>query len=165
MSRNKHPALLKTKNFGLIIGGLFSVLFSLTGMYSGLYSNLESRLLDSYFSFKNVSDKTAVQKGAWHSNQDDTVSPDILIVGIDLKALQKFGTWPFPRSVHASFIDSFSRIQKQDEREKALFLDIFFIDDSGQPEADMELARSITESGNVYLESILDSSSFGESID
>lgn len=165
MSSKRHPALFKTRNFGLIIGALFSVFFSFGVISSGLFSNLESRLLDSYFSFKDITEKTAIQKGAWHTTQDTSVSPDILIVGIDLKALQKFGSWPFSRSVHASFIDSFTRVKNQQTREKSLFMDIFFIDDSGQPESDAALANSIAASGKVYLESILDSSSFGESID
>jgi adenylate cyclase len=67
-----------------------------------------------------------VQKGVWLDEKNSGINPDILIVGIDLKALQKFGSWPFPRTVHADLVDSFSRIKKQSEREKALFLEHFF---------------------------------------
>lgn len=165
MAAKKYQWLFKTRNFGLIIGLVFSVLFCLIGFSSGLFGNLEAKLLDTYFSFKNISTKNAVQKGVWKTEANNKISPDILIVGIDLKALQKFGGWPFPRGVHADLINSLSRIKNQDEREKSLFLDVFFIDESGAPLEDAKLAKSISESGRVFLESILDPSSFGETID
>ncbi len=161
----KYQWLFRTRNFGLIIGFAFSVFFSLIGFSSGLFGNLESKLLDTYFSFKNQETKNAVQKGAWKSEDNPFISKDIVIVGIDLKALQKFGSWPFHRATHADLVNSFSRIQNQEERERALFLDIFFIDESGSPEGDARLADSISKSGRVFLESILDNSSAGESID
>jgi adenylate cyclase len=165
MAARKYHWLLKTRNFGLLIGLVFSVFFCLFGFSSGLFRILESRLLETYFSLKSPVTKVAVQKGAWKTDANKFVSPDILIVGIDLKALQKFGSWPFPRSTHADLVNSFSRITNQAEREKALFLDIFFIDESGNPKGDSLLAKSISDSGRVFLESILDSSSAGETID
>ena len=165
MAARKYQWLFKTRNFGLLIGLFVSVFFCLTGFSSGLFGNLESKLLDTYFAFKNIGTKEAVQKGVWKSGENASVSPDIMIVGIDLKALQKFGSWPFPRGVHADLVNSFTRIQKQGERERALFLDVFFIDESGNPSDDLRLAQSFSESGRVFLESILDSSSSGESID
>ncbi len=161
----KYQWLFRTRNFGLIIGFAFSVFFSLIGFSSGLFGNLESKLLDTYFSFKNQETKNAVQKGAWKSEDNPYVSKDIVIVGIDLKALQKFGSWPFPRATHADLVNSFSRIKNQEDREHALFLDIFFIDESGSPEGDARLADSISESGRVFLESILDNSAAGQTID
>ncbi len=165
MAAKKYQWLFKTRNFGLIIGLVFSVFFCVIGFYSGFFNNLESKLLDTYFSFKNRQTKSAIQKGVWKSEVNDQISPDIMIVGIDLKAFQKFGSWPFPRSTHADLVNSFSRIKNQNERERALFLDIFFIDESGKPEGDTRLASSISESGRVFLESILDNSSFGQTID
>ena len=164
MAEKKYQWLFKTKNFGLIIGLAFSVFFCLTGFFTGLFGDLEAKLLDTYFSFKSVEAKNAIQKGVWLDEKNTAISPDIMIVGIDLKALQKFGSWPFPRNVHADFINSFSRIKKQEEREKALFLDIFFID-NGDPAVDSKLAKSISDSGRVFLESILETSSAGETLD
>lgn len=165
MAGKKYQWLFKTRNFGLIIGLVFSVFFSLIGISSGFFRSLESKLLDTFFSVKGLQTKSAIQKGVWKSEANDRVSQDILIVGIDLKALQKFGSWPFPRSTHADLVHSFSRIKNQDEREQSLFLDIFFIDESGNPEGDKRLADSISDSGRVFLESILDTSSFGQTID
>lgn len=164
MAEKKYRGLFKTRNFGLIIGLIFSVFFCLTGFFTGLFGDLESKLLDTYFSFKNVESKNAIQKGVWRDEKNEAISSDIIIVGIDLKALQKFGSWPFPRGVHADFVNSFSRIKNQEEREKALFLDIFFID-SGDPAVDSSLAKSISDSGRVFLESILETSSAGETLD
>jgi adenylate cyclase len=164
MAEKKKLWILKTRNFGLLIGLFFSAFFCLAGFFSGLFGDLESKLLDTYFSFKNVTSKSAVQKGVWLDEKNTGINPDILIVGIDLKALQKYGSWPFPRTVHADLVNSFSRIKNQNEREKALFLDIFFIDDADK-NGDQTLAKSISESGRVFLETILENSSSGETID
>ena len=157
--------LLKTRNFGLVIGLLFSVLFSLIGFSTIFFSNLESRILDTYFTFKNMETGSAIQKGVWKNTVNPNIHPDILILGIDQKTIQRFGSWPFPRSRHAELINSLSRINDQNEREKALFLDVFFIDPSENPEDDNLLARSFSESGRVFLETILDYNSFGATID
>jgi adenylate cyclase len=164
MAARKYQWLLKTRNFGLMIGLFFSVFFSVIGFSSGLFTNLESRLLDTYFSFKNFSTKRAVQKGVWVDGQNEEISKDIIIVGVDIKALQKFGSWPFPRSTHADLINSFTRIKNQQERENAIFLDVFFIDDKNEPAEDQKLLKSISDSGRVFLETILESTSLGESI-
>ncbi len=165
MDLKKYRWLFKTKVFGLIIGFVFAVVFCLLGFATTVFGNLESKLLDAYFSIKNMQVKTAVQKGVWKSEHNPEISDDILIVGIDIKALQRFGIWPFPRSVHADLINSFSRIKRQDEREKALFLDVFFIDDSAAPEADQRLAQSMRDSGRVFLETVLDTFSNGQTVD
>lgn len=164
MAARKYQWLLKTRNFGLLIGLFFSIFFCVIGFSSGLFANFESRLLDTYFSFKNFSTKRAVQKGVWVDGQDDDISKDIIIVGVDIKALQKFGSWPFPRSTHADLINSFTRIQNQEERENSLFLDVFFIDEKNEPAEDEKLLKSISDSGRVFLESILESTSSGETI-
>ncbi len=165
MAAGKYQWVFKTKNFGLIIGFVISLFFCIVGFSTGLFGNLESKLLDTYFSFKNLSTKNAIQKGVWKSEENPDISSDIIIVGVDLKALQKFGSWPFPRSTHADLVNSFSRIKNQEDREKALFLDIFFIDDAADPVSDAKLRQSFTDSGRVFLESILEASSAGETID
>ncbi|HOT63650.1 MAG TPA: hypothetical protein PLU93_12380, partial [Treponemataceae bacterium] len=83
--------LLKTRVFGLFIGATFAVVFCLLAFFSSVFGFAESKLLDTYFSLKRAETKEAVQKGAWQSDQNPDVSSDILIVGIDLKALQRFG--------------------------------------------------------------------------
>jgi len=165
MAVKRFQNLLKTRNFGFIIGFLFSVFFCLTGFSSGLFGDLEAKLLDTYFSVKSLGSRNAIQKGVWKADANDAVSPDILILGIEAKTLQRFGNWPFPRGVHADLVNSLSRIKNQEEREKSLFLDIFFIDETQNPADDQKLADSISQSGRVFLESILDASSYGEAHD
>ncbi|ULQ59903.1 adenylate/guanylate cyclase domain-containing protein [Brucepastera parasyntrophica] len=168
MIKDKYRRLFKTRNFGLIIGFIFALLFCMIGSVSGFFAGIEAKLLDTYFSLstKNDDRKIADQKGAWYTASDENISDDILILGIDLKTLQRFGMWPFSRSVHVDLINTISRIKDPSEREKVLFLDIFFIDNSvTDPEVDQLLAETIAESGTVFLESILDFYSFGEVID
>lgn len=165
MAGRNVKVVLKTRNFGFVIGFLFSAFFSVTGFSTGLFGDIEARLLDTFFSFKNPVGREAVQKDVWKTEKSKHVSDDIVIVGIDLKALQKFGTWPFPRDRHADLVNYLSRIKNQDERERSILLDVFFIEDGVDPSADASLASAISESGTVFLESILDSSSFGEDID
>jgi len=52
MAVKRFQNLLKTRNFGFIIGFLFSVFFCLTGFSSGLFGDLEAKLLDTYFRLK-----------------------------------------------------------------------------------------------------------------
>lgn len=165
MGSRQNKRIFKTRNFGLLIGLAVSVIVCLSGYSWGLFGDLESKTLDSYFYLKSLSTKQAIQKGVWKSDADSKVSPDILIVGVDIKALQKFGLWPFPRHVHADLVNSFTRITNQEEREKSMLLDFFFVDDSGDPEADSALEKSMSDSGRIILESILDKNGTSESIE
>lgn len=165
MTKKKRTIFFKTKYFGLFIGFVFALFFSFAGIFFNFFLNTESKVLDTYFNLKSRTTKTAVQKGVWFSEENKNVSPAIQIIGVDLKSLQKFGAWPFSRSIHASLINSFNRITNQNEREKALFLDFFFIDDYEDSISDAILAKSINDSGKVFLETILDASSFNDEID
>ena len=59
---NRFRTLLKTRNFGLVIGLAFSLIFSLIGFSTLFFDSLEGRLLDTYFAFKNFDTGRAVQK-------------------------------------------------------------------------------------------------------
>ena len=86
------------------------------------------------------------------------LSYDILIVGVDFNPLSKYGNWPFPRRIHADLVNAFSRISNQDNRENALFLDIFFIDPARDAANDALLVESIEKSDRVFLETVLTAS-------
>ena len=147
--------LLETKYFGLIIGLLvFLLLFALS---SGtvLVRSIEQKMLDLNFRFKNTVSSTRPQEGVSVTQANPRISPDILIVGIDDKALDRFGRWPFPRYRHADLINAFSRIKNQGERERALFIDVFFSEPSEVPEDDALLVSSIRGSNRVFLETVL----------
>jgi adenylate cyclase len=147
--------ILETRYFGLIIGVLvFLLLFALS---SGtvLVRSLEQKMLDLNFRFKNTVSSTRVQEGVSVVQSNPRISPDILIVGIDDKSLDRFGRWPFPRYRHADLINAFSRIKNEGERERALFIDIFFSEPSEVAEDDALLVSSIRNSNRVFLETVL----------
>ena len=146
---------LETRYFGLVIGILvFLIVF---GISSGtvLVKSIEQKLLDLNFRFKNTITSTRVQEGVSVVQSNPRISPDILIVGIDDRALDRFGRWPFPRYRHADLINSFGRIKNQGERERSLFVDVFFSEPSEVPEDDALLVSSIRSNGRVFLETVL----------
>jgi adenylate cyclase len=141
----------------LIIGSLIFVIFYVLGFHTPIIDNIEEGfLLDTFFNFKLPWESERIQEGVTFKKQNPFISPDILIVGIDSKSLQQFGRWPFPRSVEATMINSFSRISDQGQRERALFLDINFIEpDIEAPENDARLVAAMEENGRVFLDTFL----------
>ncbi|HEB11751.1 MAG TPA: CHASE2 domain-containing protein [Spirochaetales bacterium] len=151
----KHLKIFATRYFGLVIGLLVFLLLTLFMEGTILIDNIELNVLDLNFRLKNIGRRTRVQEGVTLEKRSLNISPDILIVGIDDRSLDKFGRWPFPRYTEANLINSFSRIKNQEERERALFMDIFFVEPSNTAEDDALLVESIEQSGRVYLETIL----------
>jgi adenylate cyclase len=151
----KSAKIFETKYFGLIIG--FLVFLGLFALSNGtvLIDNIELNVLDFNFRLKSIVRRTRVQEGVTLEQRNPKISPDILIVGIDDKSLDRFGRWPFPRYTHATLASSFARIKNQNERENALFFDIFFVEPSLAAEDDAMLVDSIRENGRVFLETIL----------
>ena len=146
---------LETRYFGLVIGLVVFLLLYAVGSGTVLVKGIEQKLLDVNFRFKNSVSATRVQEGVNVIQADPRISPDILIVGIDDRALDKFGRWPFPRYRHADLINAFARIKNQGERERALFIDVFFSEPSEVPEDDALLVSSIRNNGRVFLETVL----------
>ncbi len=145
----------ETRYFGLIIGFVvFCLVFALT-FGTILTSQIDQKLLDFNFRLKSGQNATRVEEGVTVQQANPRISPDILIIGIDDKALARFGRWPFPRSRHADLVNAFSRIRNQAERERALFLDVFFIEPSETPEDDALLVSAIRNNGRVFLETVL----------
>ncbi|MGO9310038.1 MAG: CHASE2 domain-containing protein [Spirochaetia bacterium] len=146
---------LETRYFGLVIGLLVFLLLFAISSGTTLVRSLEQKLLDFNFRFKDTVSSTRVQEGVSVVQSNPRISPDILIVGIDDKSLDRFGRWPFPRYRHADLINAISRIKNQGERERALFIDVFFSEPSEVPEDDALLVSSIRNSGSVFLETVL----------
>jgi adenylate cyclase len=153
----------ETKWFGLLIG---LVVFGLmAGLTYGtlLVDNLETKVLDFNFRMKNPKVTTRIQEGVTVEETNPRISTDILIVGIDERSLARFGRWPFPRYRHADLLNTFSRIRNQEERERALFLDIFFNEpDEKSPQDDAAVVDAIRENGRVFLETVLQREEFPE---
>ena len=151
----KRPKILDARWFGLIIGCMVLGVFLLLNYQTGLLAKLELKVLDTFFILKTTQEKKTLQEGAVQTERDIKISEDILIVGIDSNTLSRYGKWPFQRSVHADLVNSFSRIKNQDNRERSLFLDIFFTDPDRNPANDALLVDSIEKSGRVFLETVL----------
>lgn len=152
--------LFETRFFGLIIGlFVFGVMAYFT-FGIALVTLVEQKVLDLNFFLKNTLEPKRIQEGVSLVQQNPRISPDILIVGIDDRALARFGKWPFPRYVHADLIDAFSHIQNQNERERALFLDVFFPDEDRTAQYDAQMVDSIKQSARVMLETVLDQSPY-----
>lgn len=149
--------LMQTKYFGMLIAVLIFSLILFAENFTDITNKLKLKMIDVNFYLKNISQKTYIQEGVTQSIQNPNISPDILIVGIDFRSLNKFGKWPFPRYRHADLIKTFSRIKNQEERERALFIDVFFIEpDTSKAYDDALLVEAIKESGRVFLETVLD---------
>lgn len=85
----------------LIVGSIFCV-----GVYYGFFSGLDNFINDSFFTAKSR-------------------QADILIIGIDNQALQKYGQWPWSREILAL------ALQKMSENPpKALGIDLMLAEDS-----------------------------------
>lgn len=151
----KYSKVFETRYFGLIIGLLVFLLLAAFMEGTVLIDNIELNVLDLNFRLKNIGRRTRVQEGVTLEKRNPNISSDILIIGIDDRSLDKFGRWPFPRYTEANLINSFSRIKNQEERERALFIDIFFVEPSNTAEDDAMLVDSIQANGRVYLETIL----------
>lgn len=149
------PKILETKYIGLFLGLLvFALMFAVT-YGTTLIRSIELKTMDFNFRMKNTFTRSRIQEGVSLVQQNPRISQDIMIVGIDDKALARFGRWPFPRYRHANLVDAFSRIANQGDRERALFIDIFFIEPDKVPEDDALLVQSIRANGRVFLETVL----------
>jgi adenylate cyclase len=107
----KTSSFFQTKNFGLIVGLLVFAVMLAVSTQTVLIDNLELNVLDLNFRLKNVARRTRVQEGVTVEQRNPTISPDILIIGIDDRSLDSFGRWPFPRYTHANLISTFTQIR------------------------------------------------------
>jgi len=154
--KNRLRTLLKPSNFGLIIGLLVFLIITLIANVTNVFGQLETNALDWHFKIKNLKQQKILQTGVSIEERNLRVSPDIIIIGIDSSTLDLFGRWPFSRSIHASFLDSLSRIQRQNEREASVFLDVFFINPDENAYNDVKLINSMQDNNRVFLETVLD---------
>ncbi len=152
----KHSKYLEARFFGLFIGIVVIMFTIVVTQYTSIIDTLETKVLDVHFRYKNLFLGETIQEGVSYVEHNPDISPDILIVGIDFRTLTKFGKWPFPRYTHSYLIDTLARISNQNERERALFLDIFFIEPDPNAINDAVLINSIKNSGHVFLETLLD---------
>ncbi len=147
--------IFQTKYFAFIIAAFVCILLLLLQL-TPVISILETTVLDSHFRWRErFTIGGTLQEGVTIRTRNPFVHPDILIVGVDANALNRFGRWPFPRRIHGNFINNLSRIQDQTRRERAVFLDFFFTEPAQNPTDDAMLVDSIEHNGQVFLETIL----------
>lgn len=140
--------------FGLAIGLFVFLVFMLIGIVLEGFGNLEIQLMDLHFKLKNT---WWVQKrGAGYTTEikSANLSNDIVIIGVDNRALEQFGRWPFPRNVHADLLNSFTRIKQQEHRESAILLDFLFNEISERAFEDIILLESIENNSKVALQTL-----------
>lgn len=148
--------LFETRHFGLIIAAVIFALFFLLGSFTALFQNLGLVMLDLQFRMKTQYAPTSIQQGVTVQQRNPKISPSILIVGIDQNSLERFGRWPWPRYRFANLINGFARIRDQSQRERAIFLDVFFIEPDRLAYNDALLVKGIKDNGRVFLETVLD---------
>lgn len=151
---NFRRTFFSPKYFGFVIGLLVFLLFILLGFAFPGMENLEIRLMDMHFNLKNTIQ--VQERGAGFTKEVTSTrrSNDIVIIGVDNKSLEEFGRWPFPRSIHADLINSFTRIQNQNQRESAVLLDFLFNETADRAFEDVVLLKAIEENNNVALQTL-----------
>ncbi|MBN2443414.1 MAG: CHASE2 domain-containing protein [Spirochaetales bacterium] len=162
--------LFQTKWFGLVIGFSIFLIFIWLSYGIGLINNIERMFLDLNFNTRIdiLSNRYGVVKtneGVSTIQYNPKVSKDIELIGIDNGTLDEYGKWPFSRSIHANLVNTYTRIKDQTARERALFLDINFIErDMKAPVNDVLLIESLKENNKVYLEAFFSSNVFTKEI-
>ena len=79
-----------------------------------------------------------------HVNQRDA-SGDIVLVGIDEKALRQVGRWPWPRGRYAELIDAIGAAKPKKQ------VHDFMFPDASIPDEDAKLARAFERNKNVTI--------------
>ncbi|MDR1893567.1 MAG: adenylate/guanylate cyclase domain-containing protein [Spirochaetales bacterium] len=151
-SRNK---FFKTRNFSFILGLLIVLIILILSQTTGVLSRIETSVTDLHFLYRSLKTGRQRQEGVVETENNLRINPDMVILGVDLQSLDRFGKWPFPRWQHANLLNFFSRISDQNNRESSILLDIFFVEPS-QAVEDLLLINAIQENGRVVLETILD---------
>jgi adenylate cyclase len=153
LSKSKFMA---TKNFAFVIAVIVFLLFLLLGPDFFLFSRLQLKVLDTHFDIRQQRSQQQIQQGVTFVERNLKINPDILILGIDNRTLDDFGSWPFPRYRHADLLNTLARIKDETRRESLIFLDLLFNEiSSGDPVSDALLAQSVAENGRVITETFL----------
>ena len=142
--RDRESGALNLKEFAMdkekkrliiiLVIGLFSavaMIFASVGLT--FFENMEHRMTDFKFSVRDV-------------NYEGLAGSDVVIVGIDDQSYASLGTFPWPRSVHATLVNNLKRAGA-----RTVLFDIEFTEDSKDPYQDIALSEAIEKAGNVVL--------------
>ena len=75
---------------------------------------------------------------------------EIVVIGMDQRAADLLGPMPWPRSVWAEAIE-YLNFSDPDNRPAVIGIDVLFIGESGDPDADAYLAEVVSDSDNVVV--------------
>ncbi len=115
------------------IGLLAAVVMIFASVGLPFFENMEHRMTDFKFSVRDV-------------NYEGLEGADVVIVGIDDQSYASLGTFPWPRSVHATLVRNLKRAGA-----RTVLFDIEFTEDSEDPAEDIALAEAIKDAGNIVL--------------
>lgn len=82
--------------------------------------------------------------------QESPTDGEIVVVGMDQRALDELGPMPWPRTYMADAID-FLNSDPEGRRPAVIGIDTLYVGESGNPDADEALAASAEEAGNVVV--------------
>lgn len=157
MASKARKIFFSTKVFSFVIVAVIFLIFTIVFRPKFfLFQSLQLKVLDTHFALRLNRSQLQIQRGVTLVEQDLNIHPDILILGIDNRTLDDFGSWPFPRYRHADFLNTITRVQDQTSRESVVFLDILFNERSASdPLSDALLFESMKENGRTILETRL----------
>ncbi len=75
---------------------------------------------------------------------------EIVVIGMDQRASELLGPMPWPRSVMAEAIE-YLNYSDPDARPAVIGIDVLYVGDSGDPDADAYLAEVAADAGNVIV--------------
>ena len=99
---------------------------------------MNKNIQNNYYTIKNVISGTQA-------------NPHVIVATIDDKTLEKLGRFPFDRSTYATVLDNLKQYEVA-----TIGLDLIFIDNTNKT-SDQDFARSLQESWNVVLWSVINS--------
>jgi adenylate cyclase len=117
----------------LIIGFFAAVAMVFASVGLTFFENMEHRMTDFKFSVRDV-------------DYEGLEAADVVIIGIDDQSYASLGTFPWPRSVHATLVNNLSRAGA-----RTILFDIEFTEDSEDSSQDIALSKAIERAGNVVL--------------
>lgn len=151
----RRSRFLETRYMGPVVGLLVVGLMLFLGSTTVMLDRLETKMLDAHFNLKQLFRGERVQEGVTQLQRNPSISPDILIIGIDFRTLQALN-WPFDRARHADLIQSFARISDQRARERAIHMDVMFVEPSGSAYDDAVLKEAMEDNGRVFMQTFLE---------
>jgi len=126
--------ILKDRNFLTIFISIFLIV--IVYICSNFFYVLNKNIQNNYYAIKNAVSGTKA-------------NPHVIIATIDDKSLEQLGRFPFDRSVYATVLDNLAEYKVA-----TIGLDLIFIDKTNT-ESDELFAKSLQDSGNVVLGSVI----------